>query len=77
MSALERYTTIAKTKSTSSLAYAIQDIRNAWKANPSFEDTGGADGPYAEKLWAEYDAYTVELFNRTKRPGACPECGRV
>ena len=76
MSQLAHYTAMAKVKPTSALSYAISDIRAAWKANPSFEDTGGADGLYAQKLWAEYDAYTVELQSRTKRPGACTECGR-
>jgi hypothetical protein len=74
MSQLERYTELAKAKSTSALAYAIQDIKNAWEANPDFQEVGD---PYADKLWAEFDAYTVEMQRRFGDPTVCPECGRV
>jgi hypothetical protein len=63
MSLLARYTDFAKRMSDASLIYAIADIKAAWKANADWQQT---DHPYGEKLWAEWDAYTVEIHNRRK-----------
>ena len=63
-------------KSSDALTYAISDIRAAWAANPNFQDIAGPNGPYATKLWDEYDAYTVELQRRTKGKKVCPTCGK-
>ena len=73
---LERYTDIAKMKTSDALTYAISDIRAAWAANPNFQDIAGPNGPYATKLWDEFDAYTVELQRRTKGKKVCPTCGK-
>lgn len=64
MSLLTKYTESAKHKPDDVLKYAIQDIKSAWNANPSFQDTDGPNAQYALKLWAEFDAYIVELQNR-------------
>jgi hypothetical protein len=64
MSLLAKYTESAKYKPDDVLRFAIQDIKSAWDANPSFQDTRGHNAQYALKLWAEFDAYVVELQNR-------------
>jgi|TARA_R110000824_G_scaffold73958_1_gene188254 hypothetical protein len=61
VSLLAHYTSLASRKSDDALAYAISDIKRAWFANPDFE-RGVTD--YSKKLWAEWDAYTVELQKR-------------
>ena len=61
MSLLAKYTEAAKGKSDDALAHAIQDIKAAWAANPEFE-AGVTE--YSKKLWAEWDAYVVELQKR-------------
>ena len=63
MSLLEKYTEQAKHMTNLELTFAIGDIKNCWKNNPEWEET---DHPYGAKLWAEWDAYTVELQNRGK-----------
>ena len=77
MSLLEKYSRQATAMTAGQLEYAIKDIRRTWVANPDFSDTEGPNAGYARKLWAEFDAYTVELQRRTERPRACPECGRT
>tara|TARA_R110000787_G_scaffold208488_1_gene318408 strand:- start:148 stop:348 length:201 start_codon:yes stop_codon:yes gene_type:complete len=61
ISLLGKYTAIAETMSSAALLYAIGDIKSAWRANPEFE-AGVSD--YSKKLWAEWDAYTVEMQHR-------------
>ncbi len=64
MSLLEKYTELAKHKSDASLANAVKDIKACWAANPDFEDIDGPHADYAIKLWAEWDAYIVEMASR-------------
>ena len=71
-----RYEEFAKRKTDVQLTYSIADIRAAWAANPNFALIDGPNGPYATKLWDEYDAYTVELQRRTKGKKVCPTCGQ-
>lgn len=59
MSHLAEYTRRAKQMSDAELAYAVSDI----KSTPAFRDEDPTTG-YAAKLWAEYDAYIVEMANR-------------
>tara|TARA_R110001632_G_scaffold98589_4_gene205176 strand:- start:87 stop:278 length:192 start_codon:yes stop_codon:yes gene_type:complete len=61
MSLLSHYTEIAKHKSDDALAFAVADIKAAWAANPEFE-AGVTE--YSKRLWAEWDAYVVELQKR-------------
>ena len=61
ISLLTLYTDAATRMTAGALIYAISDIKSAWSANPEFED-GLSD--YSQKLWAEWDAYTVELQKR-------------
>jgi hypothetical protein len=68
MSLLATYEEQATTMTACQLEYAIKDIRKAWAANPDFEDTEGPNAGYARKLWAEFDAYTVELQKRRRPP---------
>lgn len=63
MSLLKHYTEVAPKMSDDSLAYAIQDIKACWAANAEFE---AGKTEYSKKLWAEWDAYTVELQKRRK-----------
>lgn len=56
---LTRYTERAKTMQTNELRYAINDIM----ATPGFKDNH--DPEYTRKLYAEFDAYTVELHKRS------------
>ena len=60
---LKLYTARAKRMTTSSLRYAIADIKATWDTDaPHTKITTD----YGVKLFAEYDAYTSELFNRGK-----------
>lgn len=61
VSQLAKYEEFAKRKTTEALEYAISDIKWAWECNPDFE-AGVTE--YSKKLWAEWDAYTVELQRR-------------
>lgn len=61
MSLLAKYTEQARHKTNAELSFAIQDIKNCWKANSEWQET---DHPYGAKLWAEWDTYTVELQQR-------------
>ena len=63
MSQLAKFTKMAKSKSSDELRFAINDIKGCWEANSDWREP---DNSYGEKLWAEYDAYVVELHNRTK-----------
>jgi hypothetical protein len=68
-SQLAKYEGIASTMSNAALRYSIEDIKATWKANPIFAD---AQTEYGAKLWAEWDAYTVELYRRNRKNGAPP-----
>lgn len=61
MSLLAKYTKRAERMSTDALLHHIADIRKCWAVNPEFQDE---TLPYGQKLWAEYDAYTVEIAIR-------------
>ena len=61
MSLLAYYTKVAKRKSDAALAFAVADIKAAWASNPEFE-AGVTE--YSKKLWAEWDAYVVEIQKR-------------
>lgn len=63
ISKLAQYEAIAKTKTVDELRFAIADIKETWKVNPDFADV---ETDYGQKLWAEWDAYTVELQKREK-----------
>ena len=52
------YVAIAKTKSTASLRFALTDIKESLLLDAHF------NSPYAIKLWAEWDAYIVEIQKR-------------
>ena len=59
MYTLAYYTAKAKGMATGSLRFALQDIKgtlDCWKDHPPTE--------YTRKLWAEWDAYIVELERR-------------
>jgi len=60
MSLLARYERIAKTMPIAQLFYAIYDIKEAMKANKEKP----LNDPYVQKLFAEFDAYTVEIQKR-------------
>ena len=60
---LKHYTKQAKRMSLDSLKYAVSDIKECWRVNPEFEQ---GKTEYSKKLWAEWDAYTVEIQNRRK-----------
>lgn len=60
MSLLAHYTAKAKTMSKVSLKFSIKDVKQTlamWPEKPMTD-------PYIQKLYAEYDAYTVELQRR-------------
>ena len=58
---LKLYTAKSKRMTTSALRYAIADIKATWDTDaPHTKITTD----YGVKLFAEYDAYTSELFNR-------------
>lgn len=62
MSELARYEEKAKTLSTVALRYSLDDVKATlalWKDEPM-------ENPYVRKLYAEFDAYTVELYRRNK-----------
>lgn len=59
MSTLARYEEIARTMTDGALLYAIRDVSETldiWKREPETD--------YTRKLWAEFDAYTVEIAAR-------------
>ena len=59
-SLLAHYEEVAATKSSHELRHALKDIKETldiWK------DADPTEG-YAAKLWAEWDAYTVEYQKR-------------
>jgi hypothetical protein len=60
-SLLAKYEAAAKFKSDDELRFIIRDIKECWAANVDWQKT---DHPYGEKLWAEWDAVTVELQKR-------------
>jgi hypothetical protein len=59
---LAYYTTRAKHLDTASLLYAIRDISEALQCH---RDKPTSD-PYVAKLYAEFDAYTVEAAKRRR-----------
>lgn len=62
-SLLARYESKAKTMSAGELLFAIADIKEVmtiWRDDKDLSD------PYIQKLYAEFDAYTVELFKIRK-----------
>lgn len=61
MSSLKYYTERAETMPSDVLRFHIQDIKNAWDANSEWCEPSH---PYGAKLWAEWDAYVVELNKR-------------
>lgn len=66
MNLLQKYTEQATHMDDHSLAYSIEDIKKCWKANPEFE---AGITEYSKKLWAEWDAFTVELQKRRDKKG--------
>jgi len=70
---LAYYEARAKKMSEAELSYAIKDVKSAMKAKETH--SAGSDveaamkDPYMKKLYAEYDAYTVELHKRQKPLG--------
>tara|TARA_R110002096_G_C14118372_1_gene680593 strand:- start:250 stop:444 length:195 start_codon:yes stop_codon:yes gene_type:complete len=64
MSMLAKYTEQAKTMSGDALTHAIDDIKACWLANEDWQEPAH---PYGAKLWAEWDAYIVELQKRRSR----------
>ena len=61
MSSLKYYTERAKTMPSDVLRFHIKDIYKAWDANSEWREPSH---PYGAKLWAEWDAYVVELNKR-------------
>ena len=61
MTYLAHYEKAAKTMTTDALRFAIADIKKSWAACPEFE---AGFSQYSQKLWAEWDAYIVEIHNR-------------
>ena len=59
---LARYTERAKTMTDAALIYAVRDVSETLNLYRDVEPTHD----YAAKLWAEFDAYTVELNRRRK-----------
>jgi hypothetical protein len=59
---LQWYTERAKSRTQNELAFAIQDV----KATLAIHRERDMRDPYVAKLWAEFDAMTVEL-NRRRR----------
>ena len=59
---LATYTAKARDMSTGALAYALADVRATLEF---YKDNDPAVG-YPAKLWAEFDAYIVELQKRRK-----------
>lgn len=62
-SLLSRYSQKAKTMSTGELLFALHDIRQTL---PNYLDCNPSEG-YAAKLYAEKDAYSVELLKRNRK----------
>lgn len=63
-SLLALYEAIAKTRTVAELTWAIGDIKECldiWKDRPLTD-------PYVTKLYAEFDAFTVERHKRRKTP---------
>lgn len=60
VSLLAHYTDRAKTVDAYVLRYAVKDILATLKLHNDKPTTD----PYVAKLLAEFDAYTVELYNR-------------
>lgn len=61
-SLLAKYEAKAKTMTDYELIYAIGDIKDT----SAYNDADQYDTDYGRKIWAEYDAYTVELHRRRK-----------
>ena len=59
---LQWYTARAKERTQNELAFAIKDIGATL---PIYRDRDPRD-PYVAKLWAEFDAMTVELSRRRR-----------
>tara|TARA_R110000868_G_scaffold388_4_gene3154 strand:+ start:3002 stop:3190 length:189 start_codon:yes stop_codon:yes gene_type:complete len=59
---LAHYTARAKDMDIASLLYAIKDVTETLQA---FRDRETND-PYVAKLYAEFDAYTVEVYKRRR-----------
>jgi hypothetical protein len=59
---LAHYTARAKDMDIASLLYAIKDVTETLQA---FRDRETSD-PYVAKLYAEFDAYTVEVYKRRR-----------
>lgn len=62
MSLLAHYTATAKNLSTSTLIFALRDVTDTlaiYRDHP-------LNHPYVAKLFAEFDAYTVELAKRRR-----------
>jgi len=60
---LAHYTAIAKKLSVAELAGALRDI----KETIVFYRDRPLNDPYVAKLYAEFDAYSVELHKRQKK----------
>ena len=74
-SLLAHYTEIAKELETYNLRYAIKDIMDTLTLHRDKPTTD----PYVQKLLAEFDAYTVEVYKRQegKLPAKLPEQYRI
>ncbi len=66
MSLLAKYTDHATRMTSAALIGALADIRSTLDL---YRDVDPAIG-YAAKLFAEFEEYTVELFNRRNRVGS-------
>ncbi len=62
MSLLEKFTARAAQMEIGSLIYSLRDVVSTLTLYRDADPTIG----YAAKLWAEFDAYTVELQKRRK-----------
>ena len=63
-SLLDVYTDRARTMTVAGLTYAIRDIQ---ETQATIDTAAPQHAEYARKLYAEFDAYTVELHKRQAR----------
>ena len=62
MSTLTHYTDWACIQNTKDLEFALKDIQECLRGNEDWTP----DHSYGSKLWNEFDAIVVELYNRKK-----------
>ena len=63
VSRLAHYTALAAGMDIGTLIYSLADVVATLKL---YRDADPVTHPYAAKLWAEFDAYTVEIQKRRK-----------